>query len=130
LIVIHEPQESNGLCDPTEYSFWDAGNSKEVIPDGLRQVAAPRFTKKHHMNVVIPARLATRRGGLVAWSESVGLTGHGSDEASAMQSLERAARAWCVGLRAAGELERCLSRRGVSYEVGETTDIQVSVIVA
>lgn len=81
------------------------------------------------MRIVIPADIAPRRGGLVAWAESVQLTGHGYDETSAIQSLQRATRAWCVGLRAAGELERCLARRGVDYEGDETTDIQVSIVV-
>jgi hypothetical protein len=83
------------------------------------------------MRVVIPARIAPRRGGLVAWAESVELTGHGYDETSAIQSLQRAVRAWCVGLSAAGELERCLARRGIEYqEGGETTDFQVSIVAA
>ena len=56
------------------------------------------------------------RGGVQAIAGSVGLVGHGRDEADALGSLRRAAEAWGAALARAGELDRVLAERSVTHD--------------
>lgn len=68
------------------------------------------------MRILVAPVFSDIRPGIEARSPLLELTGHGSDRASATQSLGRAVRAWCVGLMQRGELESALRDRGIRWD--------------
>lgn len=80
------------------------------------------------MKVTVPCTARPVRCGTEAWSLQLHLAGHGHDVAAAAESLRRAAHAWCVGLAACGQLERCLAERGLSW-TSDDEGVLVQVLV-
>ena len=68
------------------------------------------------MRVYISAHLRSRMGGWAAHDTCLGLTGHGIDKESALDSLQRAVSAWCAGLNRSGYLETALSRKKLDVD--------------
>jgi hypothetical protein len=68
------------------------------------------------MRIGLRVAVKARRGGYAATAPDLGLSGHGDDEEEAIQSLERAALAWCFALHRLKRLDRALGRRGILWE--------------
>lgn len=68
------------------------------------------------MKVFVDAQLRNRKGGWAAHDIRTGLTGHGIDKESSLDSLQRAVSAWCAGLSKAGYLETALSNKALQVD--------------
>lgn len=79
------------------------------------------------MQIEVVALLRARRGGIEAYAPSIGLAGHGDDVDTAVSCLRGGVEAWASALRRAGELERVLLRRHVTFVQTDSGDIKVDV---
>ena len=68
------------------------------------------------MKIFVEAQVRNRKGGWSAHDIHTGLTGHGIDRESSLDSLQKAIAAWCIGLSKAGYLEAALSKRALQVD--------------
>jgi hypothetical protein len=73
------------------------------------------------MVVYVPTDVTPIRGGVAARSRALGLIGHGSQEAQALESLRDAVAAWCNGLRSLDALEPALRRRQLNWKPNDSS---------